>query len=212
MPNISRRERERQTRETEILAAAEKIFYQKGYDDASMDEIAKESEFTKKTLYQYFINKEDLYFAIACKGYQKMLDYFEPVTQMENSGFEKMHRFVLAFYQFYSDLPQTFRLIKYCKFIKTSREQSSYYRKIELLISFMMQMFTKAMEEGQADGSIRNDLDAKMGAYSIAFLSLGFFYRLDESVHPFNSDPSLDREEFIRFSLELICNTIVQHK
>jgi AcrR family transcriptional regulator len=61
MEVLSRKERERKVRENEIIQAAEKILKTKGYNDTSMDEIAKEAQFTKRTLYQYFQNKEDLY-------------------------------------------------------------------------------------------------------------------------------------------------------
>ncbi len=68
MDQLSRREREKQQRESEIVSAAERVFYLKGYNDASMDEIAREAEFAKGTIYQYFTGKEDLYFAVTLKG------------------------------------------------------------------------------------------------------------------------------------------------
>lgn len=51
MENLTRREREKLIREEEILSAAEKIFCEKGYDSASMDEIAIVAQFTKRTIY-----------------------------------------------------------------------------------------------------------------------------------------------------------------
>ena len=68
METLPRREKERQARQAEIVAAAEKIFCRRDYADASMDEIAKEAQFTKRTVYQYFTNKEDLYCAVALEG------------------------------------------------------------------------------------------------------------------------------------------------
>ena len=49
---LQRRERERLAREAEILSAAERLFITKGYENTTMDVIAKEAEFTKRTLYQ----------------------------------------------------------------------------------------------------------------------------------------------------------------
>ena len=48
--SLSRRERERLVRESEIIAAAEKLFIVKGFDNTTMDEIAKAAEFTKRTV------------------------------------------------------------------------------------------------------------------------------------------------------------------
>ena len=69
---LSRREREKKLRESEIVKAAEVIFFEKGFENASMDEIAKSSEFTKRTLYKYFINKEDLFFAVVHEGFETL--------------------------------------------------------------------------------------------------------------------------------------------
>ena len=68
MENISRRDREKLTRENEIIQAAENIFRLEGYENASMDDIAREAQFTKRTLYQYFPSKDDLFFAVLLKG------------------------------------------------------------------------------------------------------------------------------------------------
>jgi AcrR family transcriptional regulator len=55
-----RRRREREQRYQTILAAAEKLFAQKGYHQAGMEEIADLSEVSVGTVYFYFKNKEDL--------------------------------------------------------------------------------------------------------------------------------------------------------
>ena len=61
MQNLSRRDREKMVREAEIVQAAEEIFRQNGYENTSMDDIAKKAQFTKRTLYQYFPSKEHLF-------------------------------------------------------------------------------------------------------------------------------------------------------
>jgi len=66
-----RRRREREQRYQTILAAAEKLFAQKGYHQASMEEIADLSEVSVGTVYFYFKNKEDLIVHMLEKiGYQ----------------------------------------------------------------------------------------------------------------------------------------------
>ncbi|BDZ69820.1 helix-turn-helix domain-containing protein [Methanobacterium petrolearium] len=56
-----RREREKEQRRNDIINAAEKLFFAKGYDDVSMNDIATEVELSKATLYLYFDNKEELF-------------------------------------------------------------------------------------------------------------------------------------------------------
>jgi AcrR family transcriptional regulator len=57
---------------TRIIQAATKIFSEKGYQDTSMDDIAKEIGVTKATLYSYFDSKKDIYNIIAVSANQKL--------------------------------------------------------------------------------------------------------------------------------------------
>ena len=62
--NLSRREREKLAHRQEILDAATRVFANKGFFYATLDEIAQEAEFSKGALYLYFNNKEDLLYTI----------------------------------------------------------------------------------------------------------------------------------------------------
>ena len=66
----SRKQREREQRRNEIINAAEKFFFARGYDNVTMDEIADEAEVNKGLLYYYFKNKEALFFAVDLRGVQ----------------------------------------------------------------------------------------------------------------------------------------------
>lgn len=47
-----------------ILAAAEQVFVEQGYGTSKMEEIAQTAEMSKKTLYQYFSDKEGVFTAM----------------------------------------------------------------------------------------------------------------------------------------------------
>jgi AcrR family transcriptional regulator len=63
-----RRQRERDRRQDDIINTANRLFFQKGFEGVSMEEIANEVELSKSTLYFYFKDKESLYFAIVNRG------------------------------------------------------------------------------------------------------------------------------------------------
>lgn len=58
---LGRKERERQFKREEIVAAARLIFAKQGFNSATLDEIADEAEYSKGTLYNYFDSKEELF-------------------------------------------------------------------------------------------------------------------------------------------------------
>jgi len=55
-----RKERERGRRRQQIMIAAKRVFYTKGFAKVTMEDIASEAELSPGTLYLYFKNKDDL--------------------------------------------------------------------------------------------------------------------------------------------------------
>lgn len=204
MNPISRKERERQAREEDIINAAEKIFIEKSYNEASMEEIAKECEFSRKTLYQYFANKEDLYYAVVIRGFTKLLNYFNEETKNGNTGFEKLQNLGLAYYKFYKDFPGTLNLMNYIGYVKAKKENMSKREEFNKITNLVAQTIAKIIEEGKADGSIRADIDTMSLALSSEFLTTGFFNMLSVSGSTFMNHFSLNEDDFIRFNMTLL--------
>lgn len=69
----SRKERDRRRRKEDFLLAAERLFAEKGYQQTSIEDIARTAEYSVGTVYRYFESKEDLYTALMAS---KVQDYF----------------------------------------------------------------------------------------------------------------------------------------
>lgn len=206
MDSISRREKEKQAREEDIINAAEKVFTLMGYNGASMEEIAKEAQFTRKTIYQYFADKEDLYFAVIVRGFKRLLCYFKEEIKNANTGFEKLQRLASAYYRFYLDFPNTFNLMNYVGYIKSKKEKLDNHQEFNKISELIAQEVSNVINEGKSDGSIRSDLDTMSATYSAEFILTGFFHMLSLSGQTFTSHFSLDKENFINFNLNLLCD------
>jgi TetR/AcrR family transcriptional regulator len=61
---MSRRERERERHRQEILNSACKVFSEKGYKNATIADISKNSEFSIASIYKHFESKEDIYHSL----------------------------------------------------------------------------------------------------------------------------------------------------
>ncbi|MXN45335.1 TetR family transcriptional regulator [Shinella kummerowiae] len=77
MTALPKRQQNRILRERRILDAALKVFSEKGFVSASMDDIAAEAGLTKPTLYQYFPSKDELFTAMMSQERDHMLESFE---------------------------------------------------------------------------------------------------------------------------------------
>ena len=56
-----RRKREKEGRKKAILRAARKLFFEKGLQSITVENIAKEAELSKGAVYLYFKGKEEIY-------------------------------------------------------------------------------------------------------------------------------------------------------
>lgn len=59
-------------RTAEILSAARKVFAEKGFNDATMDQIAEAGGLSKGTVYLYFPSKRDVYLAALMQGAEEL--------------------------------------------------------------------------------------------------------------------------------------------
>ena len=90
MGTAERREREKEQRRNDIIDAAERVFFNKGLENATMDDVAEHAELSKGTLYLYFKSKEELYLAIHLRGNLILKEMFEAAVKKPKTGIEKV--------------------------------------------------------------------------------------------------------------------------
>ncbi len=108
-----RKEREKEERRTEILKAAEKVFFEKGLAQATMDEIAERAELSKGTLYLYYGSKEDLYLGVECRGKQILTEMFEKAASTGQGAIERLQNIGHAYHEFYQRYRDYFRMFAF---------------------------------------------------------------------------------------------------
>ena len=85
-----RKERAKEQRRNDIIDAAERILFTKGYENSTMEDVAEEAELSKATLYLYFKSKEDLHFAICARALQILMKMFQKAVSKNKSAFENL--------------------------------------------------------------------------------------------------------------------------
>jgi AcrR family transcriptional regulator len=203
MHEISRKDRERLAREGEILDAAEKVFGSKGYEGALMDDIAREAQFTRKTLYQHFGGKEELLSAVILRGFRLLLAYAREGIDERASGFERLRAMGRTYYRFYREHTGFFGLINYSSRMKAlgAEAQRGEFAETD---KALFQIIARAIADGQADGSIRTDMDAAMATASVVFTMTGFFIEYSLTGKSFTEHLSMDRDRFVQYTLDLL--------
>ena len=101
-----RKERERERRRQQIIVAAKKVFSEKGFNKATMDDIAGQAELSPGTLYLYFKNKEELYASLSLRILQYLHIRVEHVENARDLGPEqKLDTMIAAMYDVYEFEP-----------------------------------------------------------------------------------------------------------
>ena len=106
-----RKEREKQQRREEIVQAAEEVFFSKGFELSTMDDIAARAELSKGTIYLYFKNKEDLHMAVARRSIQMLRKLTTKATEGEGNAIEKLGRMGRAAIEFSQTHPDHMKAI-----------------------------------------------------------------------------------------------------
>ncbi len=79
-------------KEQQIIKAARKLFHQFGFKKVSMDEIAKEANVTKKTIYTYFSSKEELLKYFIVEEIKNMKEIIEDLEKKDLDFFEMVNQ------------------------------------------------------------------------------------------------------------------------
>jgi TetR/AcrR family transcriptional regulator len=103
-------EKEKQDR---ILNAAIKEFAQKGYDNASTNEIVKEAEISKGLLFHYFGNKKKMFFFLFNHGIEIVTEeFYKKVDLTETDFFARIRQSVLIKMELLNIYPDIFKFIE----------------------------------------------------------------------------------------------------
>jgi len=154
-----RKEREKENRRNEILDAAEKVFFSKGMEASTMDEVAEVAELSKGTLYLYFRSKEDIRFAIFQRGAAILNQLMHHNIGKEKSGKDQLislGQTFITFSQQHKDYFKLFIEIQTANMERLNIGEKAFedYIKHQSPISIVQNCVIK----GLADGTLRNDL------------------------------------------------------
>ncbi len=97
-----RKQRERELRRKQIMLAAKKVFSARGFNRATIEEIAGEAELSSGTLYLYFKNKEELHTSLSIDILEYITSLMKKIIHKKNiNAEEKMKELKDAFIDVY---------------------------------------------------------------------------------------------------------------
>lgn len=98
------------TREV-IAHVATKMFAERGYQGASIRDLAEAAGVTKPVLYYYFKSKENLFITLINEAYDFFYAKMEEIFTDTNDFWERLYRITRLYFSLYSQFEDTVRLI-----------------------------------------------------------------------------------------------------
>ena len=105
-----RKEREKTERRQAILAAAQRLFLEQGFEKVSMRNIADAIEYSPATIYLYFKDKNELLFALQNQAFGQLREEFESVFSLP-TPVERLDAIGRKYLQFAFEHPELFELM-----------------------------------------------------------------------------------------------------
>ncbi|SEK61014.1 TetR/AcrR family transcriptional regulator [Paenibacillus sp. OK003] len=146
-------------RRTSIIEAAQIVFFNKGFEQATMQEIAAEASLGVATIFRYFPKKEQLIVAVASEIVQSEIEVFKGILHDQGTCYDKLERIfdTLIFFQ-QAEHQRNSKLIEafecYVSMSKLPLDDMEIY---QANYNKLITLFTELAELGEQDGSLRTD-------------------------------------------------------
>ncbi|MGE5325837.1 MAG: TetR/AcrR family transcriptional regulator [Deltaproteobacteria bacterium] len=141
-------------RTSEILAAAHRVFGDKGFHAATIDEVARAANVAKGTVYLYYRSKHDLYWAALEVGIRNMLSRTKANIDRARSTEEKIHAFIETKVRYFDENREFFR-IYYSEFGNVLTHPAESRRDFTRLYRSQAQMLEAVLERGLRRKEVR---------------------------------------------------------
>ena len=98
-------------RKKQVIKEAARLFSAKRFDEVLMDDIAQQAGVGKGTIYTYFADKEELYFAVVFDGISRLNEKLQSKADRQQDPERELKRMVHAIVSFFSQNRFFFRLM-----------------------------------------------------------------------------------------------------
>jgi AcrR family transcriptional regulator len=142
-----------------LLDAAVRVFARKGYHASRVGDIAEEAGVAYGLLYHYFQSKEEVLRTVFRETWHALIATIKSVEEAGDPPREQLRKVAEILLRSWRRDPDLVRVLV----LEVTRSQHLPGEMDEIVASFSA--IQEIVERGQADGSIRADLDARLASY-----------------------------------------------
>lgn len=132
------------------------MFFAYGIRNVSMDDIAKHIGMSKKTIYQYFADKDELVYEFMQIGMSEQMQEMRAVAENSDNVIEELHKAMLKTRELFSKV-NPLMLFELKKYHPKAWELFNHCKEGE-----MQEHFTKTIQKGIKEGLFRANIDVEI--------------------------------------------------
>jgi TetR/AcrR family transcriptional regulator, fatty acid metabolism regulator protein len=148
-----------------IIDAAVDVFSRNGFQNSTISQIAQKANVAEGTIYQYFRNKEDLFFSIPIDKTKEFYSELELHLEGIHGAENKIRKFVWYYLYHLQENPEYARALMLEMRVNRNFAKTKTFAPYKPLTHKILEI----IEEGQEEGFIRKDVNV----YTIRHLILG---------------------------------------
>lgn len=159
----SKAPQERRDRSAEVMEAAIAVFFEKGYADASMQDVAERVGVLKGSLYHYTSSKEDLLYNVLSRSHEEARQIMEQVEQTDGPADDRLCLYLSLMANWYlSNVERVSIYFKEGDKITGKRADPFRHQRRDAL-RFLRALLDAAKESG----SVREDIDTRLASLMV---------------------------------------------
>ena len=144
-----------------ILDAAVRVFARKGYHTSRVGDIAEEAGIAHGLLYHYFASKEQVLETVFRDNWSELLEAFHRIEASDEPATEQLEGIVKVLLRSWQRSPDLVRVMVR----EVARSPQLQGQVDEVREGFLA--IQRVIERGQAEGSFRPDLDARLASWIV---------------------------------------------
>ena len=163
MPKKARSPEEVQKIREEILDKTLELINEVGFDNFTMRKLAGKLGLTATTIYQYYKNKEELYFAALTQGFDTLCDVVQEALGKQNDPKERLREVIRAIIRFSLAHPNVYNILfvsdvpKYYDYVGTESEAVAK-NELDAAMRFRNLLISTVLQSGIIKADSENDV------------------------------------------------------
>lgn len=195
----------------QIMEAAEELFSQKGYTQTTIDDISKKSKYSRRTIYVYYKNKDDILHHIIEQGLIDLKQDIENAIKQNDDFIACYQAICIAMKQYQSQYPHSMNYINSVQSQQIDHTNlSDTVKHIFLLGTQINTLLADFIEEGKVRGIVREDVVSMLTVY-VLWSSITSLLSLQQTKGQLISQQfAMSENEFLDYGFKQIINSILK--